>query len=201
MTHLRRIKPTKRNETTMMAGRGFGGGKGKGGGKGGGKGSKRIKGGKGGGKARQATNITGGCTKLRPQGHAAPSDPGGMKGSGKITGTVKRWNRDRGFGFIIPDTGSDDIFCHFSNITDGNALEHLASFHLPFQYIIMQSALPELLGSVAYQLVYVNAWPSDHTHVPSLATSVPPIQKLVTPAAVAASRSALLCDSSAIETR
>ena len=106
-----------------MAGRGFGGGKGKGGGKGGGKGSKRIKGGKGGGKARQATNITGGCTKLRPQGHAAPSDPGGMKGSGKITGTVKRWNRDRGFGFIIPDTGSDDIFCHFSNITDGNALE------------------------------------------------------------------------------
>ena len=74
------------------------------------------------GKTR-ATNVTGGCAKPRAEGDAAPSDPGGTKGTGKITGTVKRWNNDRGFGFIGPDAGGDDIFCHANNITDGNALE------------------------------------------------------------------------------
>ena len=74
------------------------------------------------GKTR-ATNVTGGCAKPRAEGDAASSDPGGTKGSGKHTGTVKRWNNDRGFGFIGPDAGGDDIFCHANNITDGNALE------------------------------------------------------------------------------
>jgi cold shock CspA family protein len=54
---------------------------------------------------------------------APPTDPGGTKGSGKFTGTVKRWNNDRGFGFIHPDTGGDDVFCHANNITDGNGLQ------------------------------------------------------------------------------
>ena len=41
-----------------------------------------------------------------------------------MTGTaVKRWNQESGFGFIGPDAGGDDIFCHANNITDGNALE------------------------------------------------------------------------------
>jgi len=74
------------------------------------------------GKTR-ASNVTGGCAKQRPQGESPPSDPGGTKGSGKTTGTVKRWNNDRGFGFIGPDAGGDDIFCHANNITDGNALQ------------------------------------------------------------------------------
>ena len=70
----------------------------------------------------RAVNVTGGCAKPMAPGEAAPSDPGGTKGSGKNVGTVKRWNNDRGFGFIGPDAGGDDIFCHANNITDGNAL-------------------------------------------------------------------------------
>ena len=41
--------------------------------------------------------------------------------AGKSTGVVLRWN-EKGFGFIKPDDGSEDIFCHFSCITDGNIL-------------------------------------------------------------------------------
>jgi cold shock CspA family protein len=38
-----------------------------------------------------------------------------------VTGIAARWN-DRGFGFIKPNDGSDDVFCHFSSISDGNQL-------------------------------------------------------------------------------
>merc|ERR1712216_904182 len=40
----------------------------------------------------------------------------------KKQGTAVRWNNDRGFGFIQPQDGGDDIFCHFRSIQDGNGL-------------------------------------------------------------------------------
>ena len=39
----------------------------------------------------------------------------------RVAGTVRRWN-EKGFGFIAPDDGGDEVFCHVSQIRDGNCL-------------------------------------------------------------------------------
>lgn len=36
------------------------------------------------------------------------------------SGTVKKWIGDRGFGFIAPDDGTDEVFVHMKVLENGN---------------------------------------------------------------------------------
>ncbi len=46
--------------------------------------------------------------------------PLGLRRRPVATGTVKWFNADKGFGFIAPDDGSDDLFVHRSEVKTGS---------------------------------------------------------------------------------
>ena len=59
--------------------------------------------------------------KRRNPSSSTPETKRPKVGPDRVIGTAKRWN-ERGFGFIAPDAGGDDVFCHTSDIADGNML-------------------------------------------------------------------------------
>ena len=98
-------------------GGGFGGGNDRGGGYGGGGGGGR--GGFGGGD-RSGGGGGGGGFNRGPR----PQMPAQVVGEG--TGTVKFFNKDKGFGFVSRDEGGDDVFIHISAVEQAG-LEGLGS--------------------------------------------------------------------------
>ena len=51
----------------------------------------------------------------------------GGNGSGaRVRGVASRWN-DKGFCFIKPENGGEEVFCHSSGIKDGNCIREGAT--------------------------------------------------------------------------
>ncbi|MEL7976354.1 cold shock domain-containing protein [Isoptericola sp. F-RaC21] len=67
-------------------------------------------------------NARGGADRGRPgrPGSSGRSSGGPVRGG---EGTVARYDADRGFGFITPDAGGDDLFVHVSVVRDVEFLE------------------------------------------------------------------------------
>jgi len=52
----------------------------------------------------------------------------------RLSGTVLKWTI-RGFGFIKPEgSGDEELFCHFSEITDGRGLEEGSTIEFEIGY-------------------------------------------------------------------
>ena len=57
----------------------------------------------------RAAPGSGACQRCQALARSRPT-------RGAVTGTIKRIVRDKGFGFITPDDGSDDVFFHRSRL-------------------------------------------------------------------------------------
>jgi CspA family cold shock protein len=55
-----------------------------------------------------------------------------------LTGLIKRFNNERGFGFMVQDNGEKEIFCHISEI-EGNYKGMIIADNTRFSYEVAQS--------------------------------------------------------------
>jgi len=94
------------------------------------------------GKSR-AEQVTGGMERpdFRSGGDGGDRGSGEILGgvtgpppAGMLQGTVKFFNAQKGFGFITPEAGGEDLFVHFSAITDGNNLSDGAAVHFAKEF-------------------------------------------------------------------
>ena len=51
------------------------------------------------------------------------------------TGTVKWFNKTKGFGFIVPDEGDKDVFVHITAVLDSGLQELNEGQKVSYQYI------------------------------------------------------------------
>jgi len=87
-------------------------------------------GGKGGASAAQPSfggpmggGMGGGmCGGMGGGGAPGQGPPGGQTMTGQMQGTVKVWFDDKGFGFIAPTIGGNDVFVHRNGLLDGESL-------------------------------------------------------------------------------
>ncbi|CAK8053745.1 cold-shock protein [Eupransor demetentiae] len=52
------------------------------------------------------------------------------------TGTVKIWQKERGYGYITPDNGGEDVYVHFNGIA-GSGFKSLTPGE-KVQYVLVQ---------------------------------------------------------------
>mmetsp|Transcript_48656 Transcript_48656/g.130540 ORF Transcript_48656/g.130540 Transcript_48656/m.130540 type:complete len:151 (-) Transcript_48656:969-1421(-) len=73
------------------------------------------------GTAVAARNLTSAALRQHAWRAAAPTAAGvrHLASQGRQEGTIKMWNEERGFGFIAPVSGGDDVFLHRSAIGEG----------------------------------------------------------------------------------
>lgn len=74
---------------------------------------------------------------------------GGNIHDGKESGYVINWNVEKGFGFIKPDKGGDDIFAHVTALKDGDCLREgdQVRFNIKFDEKVSKYRAEDVVGA------------------------------------------------------